>query len=64
MFSPSIAVLCLLLDSPVTSLQTRAFCRCYALRRVLAPQAELRPRAFHKCTALRQLDLELSALTV
>ena len=46
------------LASTVTSLQTRAFCRCYALRRVLAPGCkEFGTQVFAECCSLLQVGI-------
>ena len=46
------------LDSTVISLQTRVFCRCYALRRVLAPGCrDFGAQVFEECVALLQVGI-------
>ena len=46
------------LASTVTSLQTRAFCRCYALRRVLAPGCkDFGTQVFAECCSLLQVGI-------
>ena len=46
------------LDSTVSSLQTRVFSRCYALRRVLAPGCrEFGAQVFEECVALLQVGI-------
>ena len=43
------------LDSTVISLQTRVFCRCYALRKVLAPGCkQFGAQVFEECCSLMQ----------
>ena len=46
------------LDSTVIRLQTRVFCRCYALRRVLAPGCkEFGAQVFEECCSLLQIGI-------
>ena len=46
------------LDSTVTSLQTQVFCRCYALRRVLAPGCkQFGEQVFEECCSLLQIGI-------
>ena len=50
------------LDSAVTSLQARAFCRCYALRRVLVPGCkEFGTQVFEECCSLLQVGIRNDA---
>ena len=46
------------LDSTVISLQTRVFCRCYALRKVLAPGCkQFGAQVFEECCSLMQIGI-------
>ena len=50
------------LDSTVISLQTRVFCRCYALRSVLAPGCkQFGAQAFEECCSLIQVGIRNDA---
>ena len=50
------------LDSTVISLQTRVFCRCYALRSVLAPGCkQFGAQAFEECGSLIQIGIRNDA---
>ena len=50
------------LDSTVISLQTRVFCRCYALRTVLAPGCkQFGVQAFEECCSLIQIGIRNDA---
>ena len=50
------------LDSTVISLQTRVFCRCYALRSVLAPGCkQFGAQAFEECCSLIQIGIRNDA---
>ena len=50
------------LDSTVISLQTRVFCRCYALRKVLAPGCkQFGTQVFEECCSLMQIGIKNDA---
>ena len=50
------------LDSTVISLQTRVFCRCYALRKVLAPGCkQFGVQVFEECCSLIQIGIRNDA---
>ena len=50
------------LDSTVISLQTRVFCRCYALRKVLAPGCkQFGAQVFEECCSLMQIGISNDA---
>ena len=49
-------------DSTVISLQTRVFCRCYALRKVLAPGCkQFGAQVFEECCSLIQIGIRNDA---